>query len=131
MMMRTFVIAPAQMHAHAIRRNARERMVEHLDMELDRLAEVGEAQILELNMAAHREVRTVDLHNESSLVNRVILDAHRVAKRTDISLVAPGVIVVAEEPDNSVRLPAAEPLLDLYTICARQHGLARLAHPIA
>src|SRR5260370_41337531 len=88
MMMRTFVIAPAQMHAHAIRRNARERMVEHLDMELDRLAEVGEAQILELNMAAHREVRTVDLHNESSLVKRVILDAHRVAKRTAIRLVS-------------------------------------------
>src|SRR5713226_8325516 len=95
--MRRFVVPPAQMHAHALGRNARERMVEHLDMELDRLAEVGEGQILELDMAAHREVGTVDLHNESSLVNRVILDAHRVAKRTDISLVARGVIVIEEE----------------------------------
>src|SRR5260370_28100569 len=88
MMMRTFVIAPAQMHAHAIRRNARERMVEHLDMELDRLAEVREGQILELDVAAHREVGTVNLHNESSLVNRVILHAHRLAKRAAINLVA-------------------------------------------
>src|SRR6202022_4294887 len=87
MMMRTFVIAPAQMHAHAIGRNARERMIEPLDMELDRLAEVGEGQILELDVAAHREIWTVDLHDKSGVVDGVILDTHRVAKRADISLV--------------------------------------------
>src|SRR5260370_31625633 len=109
-MVRTLVIAPEQMHAHSIMRNARERMLEHLDMELDRLAEVREGHILELDVAAHREVRTVDLHNESSLVNRVILDAHRVAKRADISLVARGVIVLGGERDDAARPRAEEPL---------------------
>src|SRR5260370_37499572 len=129
MMMRTFVIAPAQMHAHAIRRNARERMVEHLDMELDRLAEVREGQILELDVATHREVGTVDLHNESSLVNRVILDAHRVAKRTDISLVALVVIVVEEERGNSGRRRAVERFLCLDALVGR-HQLLDLPGPL-
>src|ERR1700722_18882778 len=95
-MVRSLVVAPAQMQADALGRNIPQRMVERLDMQLGDLAKLGRAGASELNMAAHREVRAIDLQQEAGAMDGVVLDLHRVGERADIGLVR-GVVRIAEE----------------------------------
>src|SRR6185437_1260029 len=108
--MRSLVIAPAQMQADAFGRNIAQRMVERLDMQLGDLAKLGRAGAGELDVAAHREVRAIDLQQEARAMDSVVLDLHRVGERGDIRLVGRVVRVAEELRDHARRRRAQKSL---------------------
>src|SRR6185437_7496428 len=96
-MVRPFVVSPAQMYSHPIFRNICKRMIKRLDMQFELFAKFSDGRIGELDMAAHRKVRTIDLEDQAGFVNGVILSLHRVGERSQIGLV--GLVVVITQKD--------------------------------
>ncbi len=105
--MRTGVVAPAQVHAHLLRRNVHERAVERLDVQLHRLAEPGEIEIRVLRVPAHREIRAVDLQHDAGVHDRFVLVAERFGHREHILFLV-RVVVVAEEEGRHARRGGAD-----------------------
>src|ERR1019366_6290375 len=79
-MVRSFVVSPAQVDAHTIFGNIGKRMIERLDVDFEVLAKFSSGRIGELYMTPHREVRTIDLENESGLMDCVVLRLHGVGE---------------------------------------------------
>jgi len=95
-MVRPLVIAPAQMHPHALRRDRGERMIQRLDMEPRPFAEFLDRQVGILDVPAHRQVGAVDLQGDPGRRNRLVFTAHRLRDREQVRFLA-RVVVVAEE----------------------------------
>src|SRR5438105_2280363 len=90
------------MDAHSFSRHIRQRVIERLDVHFDSLAKVAEAQILELHMPAHREIRAVDLEDKTCGANRLIFVPHRICERSQIGFMC-WVMFVAQEKRNDTR----------------------------
>mmetsp|Transcript_118125 Transcript_118125/g.335090 ORF Transcript_118125/g.335090 Transcript_118125/m.335090 type:complete len:278 (-) Transcript_118125:532-1365(-) len=73
------VVAPADVHTHALGRDVRHRLVHDPHGGLRRLLELRERPVLELRVAAHAEVGAVDLKREAGGVDGVVLPLHRPA----------------------------------------------------
>src|SRR6266545_4114074 len=99
--MRALVVAPAEVHAHLVRRHRRQRVVESLDVQPGHRAELLEAQVGELDVTAHREIRAIDLEDEPRARHRLILVLHSLGDGEEICLVARVVLVVEEKGDDS------------------------------
>ena len=95
-MVRTFVIAPAQVHAELLGRNVFDRVVERLDVQRDALAELFQVEIGVLDVPAHAEIGAIELENEAGICHGLVLVSHRVGDGVDVSLEVL-VVVVAEE----------------------------------
>ena len=100
---RAFVIAPAQMHPHPLRRDPRQRMVQRLDMQPRPLAEFLDRQIGVLDVPPHREIGAIDLQRDPGPGDRLVLAAHRLGDRKQIRLLVRVVIVAEEQRDDAGR----------------------------
>ena len=67
--------------------NARQGMIERLDMKFGALEKFRFGQILEPGMARHRKIGTIDLQDESSRRDRLVFRRQRRRQRLDIGLV--------------------------------------------
>ena len=95
--MRTGIIAPAEMHPDLLGRNVHERPVERFDIQLHALPKTGEVEVSELRVASHREVGTVDLQRHAGGGDRLVLVPHRLGNREHVVLVGLVVLVAEEE----------------------------------
>ena len=75
-MVRARVVAPAQVHAHAIRGNVRGRGVQHFDVLPRVLPEFLDRPVGEFSMTRHRQVGAVELQQEAGLDDRLVLRLH-------------------------------------------------------
>src|SRR6476660_8490059 len=94
-MVRTFIVAPAQVHSELFRGNIHDRMIEGLDVKLRAFAEVCEIQIGILDVASHAEVGTVDLKYETGAGDRFIL-APRISANTSMITVVATLISISK-----------------------------------
>ena len=95
-MVRSFVISPAEVHAHAVGWYVRQRVIQGFHVLGGALAEVGELETRILDMPAHGQIGTVDLEIESSADDRLVLWPHGFRNCEEVSALV-GVIVVAKE----------------------------------
>ncbi len=98
-----FVVAPAQVHPRLLGRHARQRVVQRVDVQARHLPELLQAEVGELDVAAHAEVGTVDLEHEARGGDGLVLLAHRLGDGEQIGLVARIVVVVEEQRDDTGR----------------------------
>ena len=84
---RTFVIAPADMDAAHFGRDIAQRVVQHLDMKRGALEEVGLAQLLEAGVVRHRQIGAIELQHKAGTDDRLVLLLHRRGDCFDIGLV--------------------------------------------
>ena len=106
-MVRSLVIAPAQMHPRLLRRNRGQCMVQRRDMEPCPLAEFLDRQVGILDVPSHRQVRAIDLHDDAGGCDRLVLGAHRLCDGEQVGLLV-RIVVVAEEQRNDPRRGGAE-----------------------
>ena len=78
-------------------------MVERLDVGLGDLEELRVAQLGEGQMAAHGQVRAVDLEHEAGLVDGVVLLLHDVGQPGQVGLAGRVVLVLQEVGDDAGR----------------------------
>ena len=103
LVVRPLVIAPAKMHAQALRRQAVERIIQHLDLFPRTAEERRVVFVLEDGVPAHGEIRAVDLQVEARLDNALILFAHCVAERFQIGSVGRKMLVGLKNRDHAGR----------------------------
>src|SRR5262245_24627586 len=94
---------PADVHAHPLGRNVGDGVVEHVDVHLRHVAELREAQVGKLRVAAQREIGAIDLQYEARLHDGLVFPLHHVGQRVEIFLVARVVPVLEEPPDLAGR----------------------------
>ena len=103
-MVGALVVAPAHVHAHALRRDVACGVVQRLDVLRDRATEVFDGLSVRLReRPAGGQVGAVDLEHEAGVVDRVVLLFHRVGQRGDVVLVGRVVLVGHEEGDHTRR----------------------------
>ena len=93
---RARVVAPAQVHPQPLGRDVAQCVVERGDVQADALAEVVEREVRELHVAAHRQVRAIDLQRNSRVGDRLVLVPQALGEREHVLLVV-GVVPVREE----------------------------------
>src|SRR6266436_5961904 len=99
------------MQPQAVRRDGLQRMIERLDMELRLLAELGKAQLGELDVPPHGEIRAVDLQDQAGLCDGLVFLPHRLGDSVKIGLFARAMSVVEEQRDDTRRGAAEEGFL--------------------
>ena len=109
-MMRAGIVAPAHVHAQLLRGDVAHGVVQRLDVNLEDLAEFGEARVLIMDVAAHREIGAVELHMapDAAIVSYSWL--HRFGDGEDVGLVARIIFVLEEEGDHAGRRRGGEHL---------------------
>ena len=90
------VDAVAGVEAHALRRNAAQRVVDRLDAQRDELAAILDRGVYGA-VVVRRHARIVDLQQEARIDDRLVFDAHRVAERHQILLVGRVIAVLVIE----------------------------------
>jgi hypothetical protein len=66
-------------------------------------AEVHEAEIGVLNVAAHGEIGTIDLQHDAGIGDRLVFLAHRLGDREQVRLLARVIVVAEEQRDDAGR----------------------------
>ena len=84
---RPVVVAPAEVQPHAVARDRRDRLVDGVDVERDRVEEAVERLVLEEARALHGEVRAVELEHESAGDDQLVLLAHLAGEGANVALV--------------------------------------------
>ena len=90
---RAFVISPAQMHAHRLRRDIGGRLVERCDVALRNAQELAVRQVLILVVPGRAEIGRIDLQNETGPGDRLIFLFQRIGQRLDIGVFVPVIAV--------------------------------------
>src|SRR5262245_44672191 len=119
--MRSFVVAPAEMQAHAVGRDVAQRVVERLHVGRRDLHELGVAQSREGQVSPHGQVRAIDLEHEAGPVDRVVLLLHHVDEPRQVGLPTRVILVSQEVSDDAGRGGRHEGLgrLDLFQGCSQ------------
>ncbi len=107
---RPLVVAPAHVEAELLRRHVGRGLVQGLHVQARHRPERGEVEACELDVAAHGEVRAVDLEREPRARHRLVLVAHGLGDGEEVALVVLVVRVVEEERDDAGRGRAEEAL---------------------
>jgi hypothetical protein len=97
----SFVVAPAEVQAHAVGRDVAQGVIQGLDVGGGDLQELGVADLGKREVPAHCQVRAVDLEHEPGLVDRVVLLFHDVGEARQIRLTARVVLVLQEVSDDA------------------------------
>src|SRR5277367_721879 len=103
MMMRAFIIAPAQMKAYPIRRNVCYRTIDGCDMELHDFLEFRGGGLGKPSMAANGQIGAIKLQDETCPVNSLVFFLHHVRENLKIFLVGRVEFVFEKQRDNSGR----------------------------
>ena len=84
---RTFPVAPADVQPYAVARNALQRLVERGDVLLDDLDEFRVGLVLEQQHPFHRQIRRVDLQDQSGIDHGLVFVVHLAGDRVEILFV--------------------------------------------
>jgi hypothetical protein len=90
---------PADVHAHPVGGDVRDGVVENIHVHLGYLPELLQGQVRELGVPTEGEVGTVDLEDEASLHDGLILALHHVGQRVEVRRVVWIVPVLEESTD--------------------------------
>ena len=101
--MRTLVVAPADMQPDLLARDVAHRLVDRGDHHLDEVDEIGERAILVGRVAFEREVRAIELQEESVAHDRLVFDLQRGGQRIEITLERVVVLVLHDRRDDAGR----------------------------
>ena len=101
--MRTLVVAPAQVQSRTIARHALERMVQRGNVHLDALPELRDVEVPVHHVPAHRQVGAVDLQDQARVGHGPVLVAHGVSDGEQVLLEVAVVVVVEEQADDAGR----------------------------
>jgi len=101
--MRALVVAPAQVQAKSIGRDVAERVIERFHVGRGDLQELRVAQVGKRQVAAHRQVGTIDLEHEARAMNCVVLVLHHVGQPRQVGLATWIVLVLQEVGDDAGR----------------------------
>ena len=101
--MRALVVAPAHVQPDALGRNIRERLIQRLDVHLRIAEKLRVVHVLEARVAAHREIGTIDLQEESRANDLFVLGPHGAGDGRDVRLVGSVVSIGMEDPDRARR----------------------------
>ena len=86
------------------------RVIERLHVHRDHLPEGVQRKVREHGVTAQRQVRAVDLQDESRIHDGLVLRLHDVGERVQIRLVVPVILIVQEPTDLSRRRRGQEEL---------------------
>ena len=100
-MMRPFVVAPAQVDSNSVRRQIGQRCVEHLDLLVHMNQELLGGLVLERNVAAHRQVRAIDLQHKTGFHDRTVFGTHRVGQGLQIFSMTGVVLILLEHRQHA------------------------------
>ena len=109
------VDAVAGVEAHAVLRNAAQRVVHRLDPQRDELAAVLDRGVARA-IVVRRHARIVDLEQEAGVDDRLVFLVHRVGERGEILLVGRVVPVLVVELEIGRRDRGDERLLRLHAV---------------
>ena len=109
---RPFVVAPAEVHPHAVGGNVAERVVEGFNLHFSITHKFGVVYIAEFDVAAHRQIGAVNLQNQASGVNRFVFDFHHVRQRLQIIFVRFVILIGLENGDDARRGGVHKPFFD-------------------
>jgi hypothetical protein len=104
------------MIANTIRRQAFDRVVEHLHVHVDPLAVVGETCGRDHSIVGNGGASVVELQQEAGIDDHLVFRAHRRANRDQALLVALVVFVLAVRDDARGRRHRQERLLHVHAI---------------
>ena len=121
MVVRPLVVAPAQVHPHARRVDPPCGVVEHVDVEFRPRDELVVGEVLESGVPRHRQVRAVELEVEAGPDDRLVLDLHRIAHRSDVVVVGCVVLVRLERGHEAGRRSVHEAGIDADRVHRCQH----------
>ena len=71
-------------------------------MHADAFAEVGQTHVGKPDMAAHREVRAIQLQNQAGLMDGLVLVLHRVGQRSHVGL-GGFIVMIGQEARDDAR----------------------------
>jgi hypothetical protein len=94
--------SPAQVDAHALGRNVAHGVIQRLHVGRGDLEELRVRQLVEGQVTAHREIRTVDLERHACARDRVVLLLHDVHEAGEIRL-SGWIVLVPEKMGNDTR----------------------------
>ena len=97
-----FVVAPANVHAHAVGGDPSDRCVQHFDVHARHVLEFLEVEPRVLRMPRHGEVGAIDLEHEARSDDRLVFAGERGAKRFEVVAVR-WIVVVQEEGRDDTR----------------------------
>ena len=106
--MRTFVVAPANVHPHALDGHVAQRVVQHLDVLGSAIQEFFDAAVAIHRVTTHRQVGCVDLHEQTRSDDQLVLRAHRLRHRFQIVVLRLVVVVRLEQRDDTWRCSVQE-----------------------
>jgi hypothetical protein len=114
--------------SYVVGRDVAGGVADRFDVQAGARTEVVEA--LAEHVAAHRQVRAVELEHDARPVDLVVLDLHRVGQREHVLLVRGVMPVLEEDRDNAGRRGGQECVLDVGAVeCVLQIGDVR-AHSV-
>jgi hypothetical protein len=106
---RSLIIAPADMDTRPIRRDVAQRVVQDLDMKCRPLQEIGFVQVLKGSVMRHRQIGAIELQDKPSPDDRFIFFLHGSGDGFDISLVRRVIPVGLEHRHETRRGGCHEP----------------------
>ena len=86
--MRPLVVAPAEVDPELLGRDVGHRVIERREVQAGHPPELLEAEVGELDVPAHGQVRTVQLQDEAGPRHRLVLVPHGVRDGEEVGLVA-------------------------------------------
>src|SRR5262249_784435 len=112
--MRSMAAAPAEVQAHVFLVQTREGVVDRLDQHLDVLAVLGPAHSWE-KLPGGRELRLVDLQDETSISDRLVLLTQSLGRPEEERLLT-GVVVVVRPRTDTARSNGRDEALDILAL---------------
>ena len=100
-MVRTLVVAPAQVHAHLVGMDVARGVVQRLDVEPRLAAELVQAGVVELDVATHGQVRAVELQHQPRLRDGFVFLLHRLGDGLQVGFSRWVVLIVQEQRDDA------------------------------
>ena len=100
-MVRPFVVAPANVQPDAVRRDARERVVERVHVQFGERLVLGIGVVLEHHVAPEAQVGRVELQHETRVDDGAVFRRHGIGNRFEVGLVVGVEPVRLEQRDHS------------------------------
>ncbi len=102
-MMRARVVSPTDVQPHPVGRNPVDGEIQSLDVALGEPNKFGIRKLCKGQMAAHRQIRTVDLQQEPCLDDGLVFFPHRLGNCLDVLVLARVVLVLLEYRNDAWR----------------------------
>src|SRR5499427_7582169 len=115
--MRSMAAAPAEVQAHVLCGQTREGVVDRLDQHLDVLAVLGHRHIRK-KLPGGGELRLVNLQDEASVGDRLVLLAQGLSRPEEEGLLA-GIVVVVRTRADAARTDGRDEALDVLALYGR------------